>query len=257
MKKYLFSVVVFLMVVLLLYVTTLQANTPKELKQFIKNTNDEYYWTVNATPNSINIMIHYKDYYKFFSVGLFEKVNNVDKNLKQNLYEINVNDSRIENSVLSWTRYGNKNDPLIGPKRYDTVPYTAYNTKDYYNPITNKLILSMKRITNYKEMEESFIEDWINYSANYNLEGAQGGLPIELEAYQGKLILSVNENKNKMNEVYISSGEWVFIRHVEKGRYPGNVNDDDLDNILENLWRNWKKYIVPLKDKAEDLEYIN
>jgi hypothetical protein len=247
-------VLILIAVILLVFITNLEAEPPQELKQFIKNTNDEYYWTISVTPNSIYLMIHYQDYYKFYSVGLFEGDIVNYKDLKENIYDVSVNDSRIENSVISWMRFGNKNNPLTGPKRYDTIPYTAYNIKDYYNPITNKLAFSMKRISNYKKMEEPFIEDWVNYSARYNLEGAKGGLPIEMEAYQGKLIITLNESFTKMNEIYISSREWVFIRHVEKGKYPGNIDVQDLDSILENIWWARENIILPLENQFEELK---
>jgi len=249
LKKIIIIILVLVVSISIFFVTNRKSDLPEELKKFIENTEDEYYWTVGASPSSLYVLLYYKDYYKSFSIGLFEEDILKYKDLKENLYDVNINDSRIENSMVSWIRFGNKDNPLTGPKKYDTIPYTAYDTKEYYNSITNGPAVNLKRIFNYKKMEKPFIKDWINYSARYNLKGAQGGLPIDMDGYQGKLILAFNKNYTKMNEIYLSDDEWVYIRHVEKGKYPGTINEEDLDSILESIWSNWKNVIVPIKNK--------
>lgn len=46
-------------------------------------------------------------------------------------------------------------------------------------------------------------DGWIGHRIRYDLEGAEGGLPFSPDAYQGDLILLINEDNTKMREIYI------------------------------------------------------
>ncbi|MFW6287464.1 MAG: hypothetical protein ACOC2J_01780 [bacterium] len=233
---------------------------PEELDEVIQNTNNEF-WALHVSPYSLYLLNWQQGYYHFYQISFLEKdivkrFNNSTtiEDYKKLIYKVGIIDSRHTNRIKSWRRTEESSfgEPLIN----ETIPYTAYNIKDYYNSNTNKPVVSLNKIFNYQKMETPIFNNWTNYEATYDLSGAQGGLPFPKETYEGKVFIALNENHNEMKEIYISNNDWVIIRHVEEGEFPIDINEDDLDSILESVWWGWKNIIQPMKIQLEQQNIV-
>lgn len=147
-KKY---IKIFLAILSLIFlVGCSNINTPDELKQFSKNTN-ETYWSIAATKSGFYIVINSNDIQKSFDTSFYKDI--VPDNYEDFLYsvwKITIYDNRVEDHVISWRKHKTLNSSFIGPNKNKIISFPEI--KRYFSIERNTLSLAIDTIKDFEKI---------------------------------------------------------------------------------------------------------
>lgn len=223
---------------------------PKEVEDFSKKTKDSY-WDVDISFSG------------YVSIGIYQKINDytitvsapVIKNrvpdnyldFEKHVRDVFFLDSRRGSEGISWLKtepYGHK---FQKPEKNKVVSFNPH--KLVFDSRRNRISIDMNRLSNLQRLEEVIPSEWVGYRANYDLTKVPG------HRNKGEIVFFVNEERDKLQEVYFHEKKWSFVRHVETGEI-GVLFEEDPYKLLQLLWWAWNEKLKPFIDQMAELGVI-
>ena len=177
-------------------------------------------------------------------------------NTKQINYILGYDIDKI-NTKRMWERYtSNTWSPIL----FDPAKSIPLNEEYFVNfdPNRKGLAIGLKHIKKFGLIsDQSFNENWIGYQGVFNPIKQWGYVPTHLRKYGGRIIVLRTLNYDRIYEAYVTERGWSFLRCISFDTDTKVVNGEDPDELLEQLYEGWCRYIVPIIHQLTRMGVIN
>lgn len=229
---------------------------PEELKLFTEVTKDRF-WFLQVTKGSgVILSIVQKSPDRTMGIGLDLTINKIPEfytDFQSKVYNVStLTLNETQNQIKEWVKRKSLDADFEGPEFSTLKPAPEYFTSTFDNS-KNTIALKKKWIKKLeKSLQVSYL-DWHGYLAQYDITNSKGLMYVEED--KGELLFFISPSHNKMIESYFSNNQWDYIRYVEGGELPLNVDEDNPENIIAFIWNAWQEYILPYI-KSLDLDSV-